>query len=345
MSRETEFRVYTGRELIETPTEEEVYLIQDMLWEGDHVFLLGKEKSGKSIFAMQMMCSLTSGSAFLSRYEVPIAVPVLYVQAEGKKRDTIERLKAMCNEQGIAWNPDNFFLLYYHSIALDTPDGYNQFLQLTAKIPKPKVVFLDPLYMSMSGDLIDNLAARNMVRNVRRIGDLFNCTIVIIHHENRPVRDREGKLIQKSKSETIFGSFVWSAFADHVIAIEPKGTGFRRLSCDTQRTGKVLKDIELNMIQPYPLYYEIVGLDQKPYVSEIYNEIRCVDMEEGITRNQLEANTKLNISAVEKSLAILLKELKVVRLNPGCRPVRYILNPYTQPIKILKRKAAVSGTI
>jgi hypothetical protein len=190
----------------------------------------------------------------------------------------------------------------------------------------------------MQGDLIDNLAARNMVRNIRKIADAFNCAIVIIHHENKPRRDDTGAILRRSKAETIFGSFVWSAFADHVIAIDVMDNGFRRLSCDTQRTGRVIKDLELNLVCPFPLYYEIVGTDQKPYVSEVYNEIRLVELDEGITRDDIARRCKLSVSAVEKSLTILSKELKITKLNPGHRPVKYILNPSTQPIKILKRR-------
>jgi len=346
MSKTSEFGIYSGNELLNTPTEEERYLIQDILWEGDHVFLLGKEKSGKSILALQMMCALTSGSAFLGKFEVPAKYPILYVQAEGKLRDTIERLKCMTSELGVEFEPDNFHLLYYHSISLDTPQGYEEYIRLTEHIPvekHPKVIFLDPLYMSMMGDLIDNQCARNMVRNIRKICDAFNCAIVILHHENKPTRNKDGNKIERGKNETIFGSFVWSAFVDHVLAIDLKDNGFRRLSCDTQRTSKVVRDVEINLVHPYPLYFEIVGDVQKPYVSEVYNAIRCIDIEEGTTRQALVSQLNLSVSAVEKSLKVLLNEQKIVRLNPGRRPVKYILNPYTQPIKILSHSKVESS--
>jgi hypothetical protein len=48
--------------------------------------------------------------------------------------------------------------------------------------------------------------------------------------------------------------------------------------------------------------------------------------EEGITAKDLEDKTKYSPSAVKKSLMVLCKEDKVIKLNPGRRPVRYAPN-------------------
>jgi RecA-family ATPase len=321
--RESEFRVYTGLELINTPTLEERYLVEGILWEGDHVFLLGKEKSGKSILALQMACALTCGSAFLGSYEIPEPMQVLYVQTEGKKHETVERIKAMISEGGVTWNPSLFHLLYYHSLSLDTNEGLNHFRQLIQPFPRPRVIFIDPLYMSMQGDLVDNQAARVMVKHLRKISEELSASIVIVHHQHRPIRDNSGSFVEETGDESIFGSFVWKAFADHILTLHLRKDKIRLLSCHTQRTSKVISNVELNLVQPIPLYYEILGEDQKPYVQEVYNYMISNLNGNTITARQLEVATKLSSSAVKKSLGILMKESKVANTNIGHRPSLY----------------------
>lgn len=321
MSRESDFRVYTGLELINTPTEEEKYLIEGVLWEGDHAFLLGREKVGKSILALQMAMCLTSGTPFLSKYEIPEPVDVLYVQTEGKKHDTVERIKAMVNDRGLSWDPRKFHLLYYHSFALDTGEGLNHFRQLVQPFPKPKVMILDPLYMSMQGDMIDNHHARAMVRNLRKITEEMNCALLILHHQHRPYRGLDGHSVEETTDDSIFGSFVWKAFADHVLSMYMRKDKVRLLTCNTQRTSRVIENVELNLIAPYPLYFEILGEDQKPYIQVVYDYMK--GYAKPITAQGIGSYTKLSPSAIKKSLMILIKEGKVKINNIGHRPCLY----------------------
>lgn len=326
MARITEFRIYTGVELINTPTEEEKYLIANVLWERDHIFLLGKEKTGKSILALQMACCLTSAYPFLSKFEIPEPMDVLYVQTEGKKHDTVERLKAMTDkEQGIPWDPTRFFLLYYHSFALDTQEGMNFFRQQVSLLPrKPSVMFLDPLYMSMHGDLIDNSDARHMVKNIRKISEELNCAVVVVHHQHRQQRDNRGQLIAEEGDDTLFGSFVWKAFPDHILTLYKRKDNIRLFTCHTQRAARVVENVELELIQPFPLYFQIIGEDQKPYVKEVLEfMVKNVSPIVGITAKDLEDKMKLSTSAVKKSLSILIRQGNIVVLNPGRRPCYY----------------------
>jgi len=78
--------------------------------------------------------------------------------------------------------------------------------------------------------------------------------------------------------------------------------------------------------QPYPLYYEIVGEDQKPYVEEIFLYMTDhVNLCNGISAKDLHHQTKKSPSAVKKSLSILAREGKVKVLNPGHRPCLYTI--------------------
>lgn len=320
------FQLYDGNELMNVSVAEDKYLIENVLWENDHMFIIGKDKVGKSILALQMACALTSGDAFLSKYSVYQPMSVLYLQMEGKLQDTVERLKSMTSQTGVAWDPDRFFLLYYNCIALDTQQGYGELMQIIKHIPyKPEVIFLDPLYMAMEGDLIDNKCARNMVKNLRQISETLDCSLVILHHQRRPVKDKEGNVKEDLTDGNIFGSFVWKAFADHLFSIHMRKDGLRLLTCNTQRTGRVIENVELKLINPYPLLFEVVGEDQKPYVDNVYHHIKYkVDNTIGITIIGLTGDLKLSKSAVEKSVAILQKEGKIIKLDPKRRPAYYV---------------------
>ncbi len=330
--RSSDFRVYTGIELVNRPMEEDPYLIEGILWEGDCMFLLGKEKSGKSILALQLVCALVSGTPFLSKYEVVEPMEVLYVQTEGKVHETAERIKNMTCEQGVSWSPARFNLLYYHSLALDTDPGYNQFRQLIGHL-NPRVIILDPLYMSMQGDLSDNTTARRMVRNLRRLAEEFNSSLVVVHHQHRPYRNKQGEQVIDGGDDSIFGSFVWKAFADHVMSLYVRKDKVRLLTCHTQRSARVIENVEMQLIAPYPLLYSIIGEDQKPYVREVLEHIlKTVDPRKGVTAKELEVSMTLSKSAIKKSLMILHKESHIRILNVGHRPCLYapILTPKTE---------------
>lgn len=320
-----EFKLYTAKELMAMPKEDDKYIVEGLLWEKDHVMFVGKDKSGKSVLAMQLACAISKGASFLSTFEVPSALPVLYVQMEGKLTDTKERFRAMINEGGVEADTSQLYVLNWRAAALDTIEGLNNFKQVLEKIPhKIGVIIIDPLYMAMSGDLIDNLHARNMCKNLRDITDTFNCALILIHHQHRPPSDGKGGKVHETGSNSIFGSFVWRAFPDHVLSLYVRQDGMRLLTCDTQRSGKVLENIELGLCHPYPLYFEVCGTDQKAYVHEIrVYMFNNVDPLVGITAKELEVQTKFSKSAVKKSLAILHKEGKVSKLNAGRRPILY----------------------
>lgn len=324
MQRESEFKVYTARELLSERSIEDKYLVEGMLWEYDHVFLVGADKAGKSILSLQMACALSCGDAFLSMYEVPEPVAVLYIQMEGKKQDTIERLKGMINEQGVSCDPDNLHIMYCKDLPLDTQVGFDTLNLALRKLSNIRVVIIDPLYMAMVGDLNDNKDSRNMVKNIRALGDIHKVAFLINHHEHRAPKTKEGAIIAEKGSDSIFGSFVWRAFADHVLMLKVKPDERRTLTCSTQRSGKVVKDLELDLIGPYPLYFVIIGNDHKPYVEEVYKVLQTIDIHQGITREDLCKKCKLGMSAVEKSLHILYREDKADRLNPGHRPIKWV---------------------
>ena len=303
--------------------EPDNYLIEGMLWENNNVMILAKEKIGKSIFGVQMACSLTCGEAFLDEYEVPEPMQILYIQTESTQHETIQRLRAMTHESGVNWNPNNFHLLATHSIYLDEDDCLRWLIQeIIAKGVAPRVIFIDPLYMSMKGSLIDDQSARAMSRNMRKLGEMFKACIVVVHHEHRSKRNQEGNHIQEG-DDSVMGSFVWKAFPNHIIRIVKRGDGLRSLTCDTQRSDRVIKDMRLELCNPLPLCYKIHGTPDHPnYVGIVLNHIqhhghKCA---QDITNE-----TGLSLSAVKKSLSYLSGPgvNKIRKVNPGRRPTYY----------------------
>ena len=151
--------------------------------------------------------------------------------------------------------------------------GLNHLITLIneAKI-SPDVIFIDPLYMSMLGSLSDDLAARATGRNIRRLGKLFGASIVLVHHEHRPVRRQKDSTIIDEGDNAVMGSFVWKAFVNHLIQLRLRQDKLRELSCSTQRNCRVIENMELELVQPNPLYYRIWGTaDYKGYIDTVLN--------------------------------------------------------------------------
>ena len=315
--------ILDGLELMNTADEPNNYLIEGFLWEHDHIMLLAKEKVGKSILAIQMACSLSCGEPFLGEYEVPEPMQVLYIQTESTRHETVERLRSMTSKDGVNWNPENFFLYHTHSLALDSETGMNFLIKLMQdRLLDPRVIFIDPLYMSMEGSLVDDWKCRSMSKNVRRLGELYNAAIVLVHHEHRARSNKDGHVIEEGDN-SIMGSFVWKAFPSHIIHLRMSKDGMRAISCTTQRNSRVVRDMRMILNQPFPLLYKIFGTPDHPnYVTNVFDYIK----ERGKKcANEVHEETGLSLSAVKKSLSYLIKPNvnKLYKVNQGQRPTYY----------------------
>lgn len=316
--------ILNGIELMTIPAEPDNYIIEKMVWKGDVVLVLAAEKAGKSILGLQMACALTKGGHFLGEYEVPEPQKVLYVQAEGSREETKNRLMYMIKNNSTEWTPENFFHMYPASLSLDTEEGYNSFVKdISDTNIRPDIIFIDPLYMAMQGDLIDNKCSRYFCRNIRKIKELYNCTIIINHHKRRPQKDKNGHYIDKGDDE-IMGSFVWKAFPSHILTLHKRPNNLRSLDCQTQRGGNVIQNLVLELVEPDPLYFKLVyEKDSRSHTDKITQYLK--EQKSGVSADQASTDLKITPSAARKTFAEMLKNKTVCKINPGKRPTLYVL--------------------
>ena len=248
---------YTLEEIMENEIEETPPHIPGILWKQDNVIILGDAKIGKSLLSLQLALSLTSGKKFLDSYEVLQQNKVLYVQAEGKMYETFSRVKKITKE--VDHVRGNLIWLYLPAIPMDKEDSCEKLLKEIGDFT-PDIIFFDPLYMMAStGSLKDDDVAIRIVANLNKIKTHFGATIILNHHQHRTKRDNHGSKIEEG-DESIFGSFVWRAWPDHVMMFQ-KGRGGkheRKLTCETQRSGNVVEEMKLQLLQPDPVLFEII---------------------------------------------------------------------------------------
>jgi len=316
--------ILNGLELMSLPAEPDNYIIEKMVWKRDVVLILASEKAGKSILGLQMACALTKGGHFLGEYEVPESMRVLYIQAEGSREETQMRLRSMNKNESSDWTPENFFHMYPSSLSLDTDLGYNELIESILKTNfRPDVIFIDPLYMAMQGDLIDNKCARNFCRNIRRLKEQYDCTVIINHHKRRPQKDGTGNYIDRGDDE-IMGSFVWKAFPSHILTLHKRPNNTRSLNCETQRGGNVIKNLVLELVEPDPLYFKVIyEKDCKSCTQKIIEFL--TEKQTGCSTDSISSELKINPSSVRKSIADLLKEQRILKVNPTKRPALYAI--------------------
>ncbi len=307
------------REGIQSPTP----LIDGVLWEGDIIMLLGNEKAGKSILAMQMAFCLTTATPFLDKYVVPKQKLVLYIQAEGKRSEFVERMNCMDNTIPV----DNlrFFHIPKKFLPFDVDEYWESLIDCIREMPyPPHIIFIDPVYMCMSGDLINNKDARKFLSRVSQLSDMFNSTIVMVHHDSRPIKDRDHKAIERGDQGS-YGSVFFRANVDHILYLKMNADKSRLLTCETQRSGKIMEREELVLIQPDPLCFEIKGDYSGAEETVKYNIWNPTKEKEYHTRDTLTLITQLGPSTVDKALRHLNQDKQIVKLSG--KPTYYMKHP------------------
>lgn len=270
-----EYGVFWGQEMHNYPQEKEP-IISNFLYENDCICISSKPKIGKSILAQQMMFSLSSGTAFLG-LNVTRPARVLYVQTEGDRSETIERMTRM--QEGISVNWDNAYHINLPGVALNTDEGFDMFMAL-AEQPKVKydVIIFDPLYTTVLGDMSQQQVATSWTNNVRTIRGHYEASVVVLNHEAKEVKNKKGEIIERSPEE-IFGSIFWAAFFNHTFQFK-RIDDVHYLSRGLQRSGKIVEQLSVRLRQE-PLMFELTRETTHDEVRELLaTPISFKDLEE-----------------------------------------------------------------
>jgi hypothetical protein len=323
-----DFGVYEGQTFLDLKLPPRAWMVENIIREKDSVILVGNEKSGKSLFIFQLMAALTSGQAFLDHYKIEKNYKVVYIQLEGELNDSQDRMKRMIKTQEL--HPENFLLMFFPPLEMHG-NTYRIKLQETiqtkwGKDKKPDLVIFDPLYFCFTGSLSDDELVRKFIGNLRSFKEVLDCAIILVHHTHKQKWTSDGFMIDEG-DEALFGSKFFKAWADHILMfIYDKKKDIRILSCSTQRSGNIVKECVLKLIEPDPLYFEITNEHTLPLKDfAIVDLLKHKAHLEGMTREDIQAHLSINASLFYKSIKKPLSEGIIVKTT-NRRPIVFKFN-------------------
>jgi hypothetical protein len=220
----------TLHEFLEWEPEYPASIIGDgVLYDGDRLFLYGKQKSFKSMLALNLGLSVAFNEPWLG-FETGCA-SVLYLQTEVPHFWLRNRLDKMmhswvsrahangdipiCVKCGKKHQELHFWTEPY--IKLDSPSGL-AILQKHLEKLKPKLLIIDPLYKVVSGNILDPNVIRDFGDTMDIMRDKHKFTLVVIAHS------RKGEIDPAEWSgDDLMGPALLSAWADNVLRVVRRG--------------------------------------------------------------------------------------------------------------------------
>lgn len=317
----SDFGCYSGEKFLSLELPPREWLVEGLIRKSDSVILVGNEKSGKSLFILQLICALTSGQPFLDTYNVGRPINVSYFQLEGELTDSQDRLKRMIETLEI--NPSLLNFYFYPPLELQNRAYAQGLCNKIKENGTPDLLIIDPIYFAFMGSLSDDDIVRNFIGNVRIIKDTLKCAVILVHHTHKQRWSTDGFQIDEG-DDASFGSKFLKAWADHVILFHyDSKKALRTMSCSTQRSGDIIKQCQLRLIEPSPLYFE--PFDKNP-TSEmlIMNLLFQEQFKDGLTGNDISKRLDINRNTFFSSIKKLLVE-DIVKKS-STRPIVYWYN-------------------
>ena len=312
-------RRYTKEELLTMQEDKQVPIVEGILYENDYVLLVSKPKVGKSILALQLASSISSGKDFLGTFHIPKPQRVWYFATEGKDEDIKDRLARI--KQLVEIDPDNFVLFCSAGFRFNTDIGKEAIKYLTQEYKNelPKVIIIDALYLAVKGSLKDDDVINEFNYIIRGFAEYCDASIIIVHHTKKPTMI-EGHLVESNlKMDDVFGSIFLPASADHIFHFDMDSkTKLRHLVCESQRSGEVIENMTLILQEPSPLGF--IPIPTEPEQINPIEEYLKLNPQ-GLTIKELMKKTNFS----RENIYRVLKQLKDKVEKTKERPVKYIV--------------------
>lgn len=209
---------------------ERQYLIDGLLYEHSSLMLYAADGVGKSALALQAILEASSNSAVFGYLKTSKPIRTLWIMAERHPDEIIERLKSM--ESMLKPNYENFSITTeIQGLNLLNEASFANAQTICRKrvdeMDGVDLIVVDPIYALVCGGLGKDENDSVVSRFSTSLQNLFNCSVIFIHHSNRGIKDKEtGKRI----GEDMFGGRFLSAHFTGVYHITKtiEGTHFKR---------------------------------------------------------------------------------------------------------------------
>lgn len=147
-------------------------------------------KAGKTWNALDLACSVASGTPWLGSIPVDQAGPVMVFAGEGGGGNLIRRMRAICSSRGLDLATLPIF------VCLRAPHLTNirhlAEFQAALQVHKPVLAIIDPLYLAARGASGSDLYQMGAVlEEPQRLAEAAGCALLVVTHFNRS-RDLKG---------------------------------------------------------------------------------------------------------------------------------------------------------
>lgn len=284
-----------------------VELIEHILYAKDVICISAAPGIGKTMLALQMLCAMTSGTAFLGTYRVPRALNVLYIQTEGDRGETLDRLELMA--EGCKIDHTRWAHINLPGVALNDIVDYQKLENLIKScVMLYDVIIIDPLYTTVRGSLKEDVVATEWIKNIRRLKAIFGCAIMILHHDAKPVY-QDGSMIDMGNNNT-YGSVFWQAFFNYNFRLK-KTKDVYSLEGGKQRTNKIIDKVEM-VLRDDPLMFVPVCDDTDVNTFKVIHSLK--DTPEGMTAKDIIKKSGVSKATVYRIINKLLDNYQIREL-------------------------------
>ena len=159
------------------------YLINGLVPKDQSVVIAGPAKSFKTTLALEIGICLASKWKVFGQYEVPEQKRVMMFSAESGKAKLKQSAERISDSLGFAFG----FLNQWFHMSFWVPKAKNtelmRIFELHLKIYRPEVLLLDPLYLSLDGEVMANLSLNSQqIAALCGICERYGCTPLVVDH-------------------------------------------------------------------------------------------------------------------------------------------------------------------
>jgi hypothetical protein len=176
------------------------YLIRGTWPSGAYGVLAGEMKSQKTWKAVDLAVSVASSTPWLGAFPIDDPGPVIMFAGEGGEASTVRRIRAVCESRGLRAE-DLPITVCVRAPHLSSGDHLKVFAEQVQRI-RPKLVTLDPLYLSAAGAKGSDLYGMGeLLERGQLICDSVNASFLVVTHFNRGNRTGAGRITGAGPAE------------------------------------------------------------------------------------------------------------------------------------------------